>query len=372
MDGESHSKSRRSFLKSSGLVAGLTATTVTAPWVRRAGAADTIIWKIQTSWPAGVGLETFQSWCGTIKEKTGGQLEFQPFKAKDIVGDFELLDGVKNGVLEAMNSFSLYWAGKLPAAAFLSSYTMGLRYPHEWDIFFYSKGGLQAARDLYAKQGLYYVNRIHHGPNIIHSKTPIRSIEDFRDLKLRVPGGMIAETFAKAGAKTTLLPGGEVFSALEKGTIDAADYTGPAVNWALGFQQVTKYISMGPAGLMSVYQPVDLMDFAVNMNVWNQLPDNLKKFVEDEIQVYSNVHFGAIQKADMEAWQKFLDAGIEINRLGPEDLQKFQEIAVPIWFEWANKDKDAARIFKLQLEVMENPTVGYVTPDMYQGLSINL
>ncbi|MDG4906955.1 TRAP transporter substrate-binding protein DctP [Mesorhizobium sp. WSM4898] len=213
---------------------------------------------------------------------------------------------------------------------------------------------------------------LHHGPNIIHSKTPIRSIEDFRDLKLRVPGGMIAETFAKAGAKTTLLPGGEVFSALEKGTIDAADYTGPAVNWALGFQQVTKYISMGPAGLMSVYQPVDLMDFAVNMNVWNQLPDNLKKFVEDEIQVYSNAHFGSIQKADMEAWQKFLDAGIEINRLGPEDLQKFQEIAVPIWFEWANKDKDAARIFKLQLEVMENPTVGYVTPDMYQGLTINL
>ena len=114
------------------------------------------------------------------------------------------------------------------------------------------------------------------------------------------------------------------------------------------------------------------MDFAVNMDVWNRLPDNLKQFVEDEIQVYSNTHFGAIQKADMEAWQKFIDAGIEINRLGPDDLQKFQEIAVPIWFEWANKDKDAARIFKLQLEVMENPTVGYVTPDMYKGLSINL
>ncbi|RUW54720.1 twin-arginine translocation signal domain-containing protein, partial [Mesorhizobium sp. M1A.F.Ca.ET.072.01.1.1] len=144
MDGESRSQSRRKFLKTSGLVAGLTATAVTAPWVRRAGAADAITWKIQTSWPAGVGLETFQNWCGTIKEKTGGQLEFQPFKAKDIVGDFELLDGVKNGVLEAMNSFSLYWAGKLPATAFLSSYTLGLRYPHEWDIFFYAKGGLQA------------------------------------------------------------------------------------------------------------------------------------------------------------------------------------------------------------------------------------
>ncbi|HEY1383506.1 MAG TPA: TRAP transporter substrate-binding protein DctP [Dongiaceae bacterium] len=365
------SKVSRRHLLTGTVVAGATAA-ISAPWVRNAAAADTITWKVQTSWPAGVGLQTFKDWCGTIKDKTGGQLEFKPFAAKEIVGDFELLDGVKNGVLEAMNSFTLYWAGKMPSAAFLSSYTLGLRYPHEWDMFFYSKGGLQAARDIFAKQGLYYVNRIHHGPNIIHSKTPIRSFEDFKDLKLRVPGGMIAETFAKAGAKTTLLPGGEVFSALEKGTIDAADYTGPAVNWALGFQQVTKYISMGPEGLMSVYQPVDLMDFTVNMNVWNQLPDNLKHFVEDEIQVYSNTHFGAIQKADMEAWPKFKGAGIEINRLSADDVQKFQEIAVPIWFEWANKDADAARLFKLQLEVMESPSVGYVTPDMYQGLSIKL
>jgi TRAP-type mannitol/chloroaromatic compound transport system substrate-binding protein len=361
---------RRQFLATTAAAAAGTA--LAAPWVRRAGAADTITWKVQTSWPAGAGLEAFQAWCGTIKEKTGGQLEFTPFKAKDLVGDFELLDGVKNGVLEAMNSFTLYWVGKMPATAFLSSYTLGLRQPHEWDIFFYSKGGLQAARDIFAKQGLYYVNRIHHGANIIHSKKPIRSFDDFKDLKLRVPGGMIAETFAKAGAKTTLLPGGEVFSALEKGTIDAADYTGPAVNWALGFQQVTNYISMGPPGLMSIYQPVDLMDFCVNMEVWNKLPANLKEFIETEVQVYSNIHFGAIQKADMETWPKFAEAGTEVNRLSPEDVERFQEVAVPIWFEWANKDADAARVFKLQLEIMESPSVGYVTPDMYKGLSLKL
>ena len=83
------------------------------PHVRRAEAAETTTWKVQTSWPAGVGLATFKEWCGTIKEKTGGELEFKPFAAKEIVGDFELLDGVKSGVLEAMNSFTLYWAGKI-------------------------------------------------------------------------------------------------------------------------------------------------------------------------------------------------------------------------------------------------------------------
>ena len=362
---------RRRLLKTVGAAAG-TAAIVGAPFIRNAAAAETTTWKVQTSWPAGVGLQTFKTWAGTVKEKTGGELEIKPFAAKEVVGDFELLDGVRNGVLEAMNSFTLYWAGKLPATAFLSSYLMGLRYPHEWDIFFYSHGGLQAARDLFAKQNMYYVNRIHHGPNIIHSKKPIRTIEDFKDLKLRVPGGMIAEGFAAIGAKTTLLPGGEVFSALEKGTVDAADYTGPAVNWDLGFQQVSKYIWTGPPGLESVYQPVDLMDFVVRMDVWNKLSPKMKTWLDDEIQVYSNVHHGAIQKADMEAWGKFEKAGVQINRLPAEDLPKFQRVAVPIWFKWANKDKDAAKLFKLQLDVMESHTCGYVTPDMYKGLKIDV
>ena len=361
--------SRRRLLKTASAAAG-GALILGAPFIRNAAAAETTVWKIQTSWPAGIGLQTFKTWCGTIKEKTGGELEFKPFAAKEVVGDFELLDGVKNGVLEAMNSFTLYWAGKLPATAFLSSYLMGLRFPHEWDIFFYSKDGLKVAREIFAKQGLYYVNRIHHGPNIIHSKKPIRTIEDFKDLKLRVPGGMIAEGFAAAGAKTTLLPGGEVFSALEKGTIEAADYTGPAVNWDLGFQQVSKYIWTGPPGLESIYQPVDLMDFVVRMDVHNKLSPKMKSWLDDEVQVYSNIHHAAIQKADLEAWGKFEKAGIQIIRMPAEDLPKWQRIAAPIWFKWANKDKDAARLFKMQLEVMESHTFGYVTPDMYKGLKV--
>ena len=74
-----------------------------APYIRNAEAAETTTWKVQTSWPAGVGLNTFKTWAASIKEKTGGELEFKPFAAKEVVGDFELLDGVKNGVLEAMN-----------------------------------------------------------------------------------------------------------------------------------------------------------------------------------------------------------------------------------------------------------------------------
>ncbi|WOV90408.1 MAG: TRAP transporter substrate-binding protein DctP [Candidatus Zeuxoniibacter abyssi] len=359
---------RRNFLRA-GAVAG--GALLAAPYVRNAKAAETITWKVQTSWPGGIGLEIFKEWCNSIKEKTGGELEFKAFGAKDVVGDFQLFDAVKNGVLEAMNPFTLYWAGRMPLAAFLSSYPLGLRNPHEWDTFYYGLGGLEIARAAFADLDMHYVGPIHHGPNIIHSKVPIGSIDDFKGRKMRLPGGMVAEVFQAAGAKTTLLPGSEIFAALEKGTIDVADYVGPAVNHALGFHQVTKFISMGPPGFMSIYQPVDLMDLTVGANVWNNLPEHLKRFVESEVHVYSDLHHAKIQKADQEAWGKFEKAGSVVTRLGEKDVEKFTALAVPIWFKWANKDKNAARAFKIQLDYMMSGSLGYVTPAMIKGQSIS-
>ncbi len=360
---------RRDFLlKTAGAAA---AGTLAAPAIANAQ-AKTITWKVQTSWPGGIGLQIFKDWCASIKEKSGGEMEFIPFGAKDVVGDFQLFDAVKNGVLDAMNPFTLYWAGRIPASVFLSSYPLGLRQPGEWDVFYYGLGGLDMARELFAREGMYYVGPIQHGPNIIHSKVPIRSIDDFRGRKMRLPGGMVAEVFQALGAKTTLLPGSEIFPALEKGTIDVADYVGPAINYALGFSQVTKYVVLGPPGFMSVYQPVDLMDLTVGMKSWEALPDDLKSFVEMEVHSYSDMHHAKIQQADQEAWKKFEEDGTEVTRLSEDDIEAMTEIAVPIWFKWANKDKDAARVFKTQLDYMMSPSLGYVTEDMIEGYELDL
>ncbi|MGQ4807305.1 Lactate-binding periplasmic protein [Candidatus Entotheonellaceae bacterium PAL068K] len=333
----------------------------------RTAKAATTTWRIQTSWPGGIGLRIFKDWCNGIIEKTGGELAFKPFGAKDVVGDFQLFDAVKNGVIEAMNPFTLYWAGRMPASVFLSSYPMGLRNPHEWDVFYYALGGLEITRELFARFNMYYVGPVHHGPNIIHSKVPIRSIEDFQGRKMRLPGGMVSELFTAAGAKTTLLPGSEIFPALEKGTIDVADYVGPAINYALGFHQVTKYISMGPAGFMSIYQPVDLQDLTVGMKAWNALSPPMKQFVEMEVHVYSDLHHAKIQKADQEAWEKFEQDGSVVTRLSEQDVAAFTKLAVPLWYKWANKSKEAARVFKIQLDYMMSGSLGYVTPEMIKG-----
>ncbi|MEQ8442813.1 MAG: TRAP transporter substrate-binding protein DctP [Alphaproteobacteria bacterium] len=354
-----------------GAIAAAGAAGLAAPAIATAD-GHTTTWKIQTSWPGGAGLQIFKDWCATIVEKTGGELAFEPFGANDVVGDFQLYDAVKNGVLDAVNPFTIYAQGIIPAASFLSSYPLGLRNPHEWDVFYYSLGGVEIARELYAAQGMHYVGPVHHGPNIIHSKVPIRSIDDFRGRKMRLPGGMVAEVFTEIGAETTVLPGSEIFPALERGTIDVADYVGPAVNYALGFSQVTSYISMGPPGFMSLYQPVDLMDITVSQSSWDALSPQMQQFVEMETHVYSDMHHAAIQAADQEAWAKFEADGTEVTRLSQDDVELLTEVAVPIWFKYANRDPNAARVFKIQLDYMMSGSLGYVTPDQIAGLELDL
>jgi TRAP-type mannitol/chloroaromatic compound transport system substrate-binding protein len=367
--------SRRNLIKGA-IAAGGAAATLTASNnlgfnIRTAKAAGTT-WRVQCAWAAGlIGYKVFEKWANEIGERSGGELVFKAFPDKAVVGTFEALDAVRTGVLEAMNWFTLYGAGKLPVTVFLSSYPLGPRTEGEWDAFYYGLGGLEITREIYAKQGLFYVGPIQHGPNIIHSKVPIRSIDDFKGRKMRVPGGMVAEMYTAAGAKTTLLPGSEIFPAMEKGTIDVADYVGPAINWEFGLQQVAKYISMGPPGQMSIYQPVDLMDLTVNLAVWNKLSKRMKEFVEDEVDRYSRLHFGTIQKADQEAWPKFEKAGVKVTRLSQADVDEFMKLVIPLWFKWANKDNDAKRVFKIQLDYMMSESLGYVTPAMIKGQKLS-
>ncbi|GAB4377054.1 MAG: TRAP transporter substrate-binding protein DctP [Kiloniellaceae bacterium] len=343
---------------------------VAAPAVVSGRAVGTT-WKIQTSWPGGVGLDTFKAWCASIVERTSGELAFVPFGANEKVGEFQLFDALRRGELDAMNSFTQYWSGHVPAAVFLAAYPLGLRQPHEWEVFYYSLGGIELAREIFAREGMYYLGPVRHGANIIHSKKPIRSIEDFRDLRLRMPGGMVAELFQAAGAKTTMLPGSEILDALANDMIDAADYVGPAVNLALGFQNVAKYVSMGPPGFMSIYQPVDLMDITVAMPAWQALSPKMRAFLEDEVRLYSLHHHVSIEAADQRAWNEFDTAGVEVSRLSDEDVVAFTKLAVPRWFSWANRDADAGRVFRIHLEYLMSGSLGYVTPDMIQGFRLN-
>jgi TRAP-type C4-dicarboxylate transport system substrate-binding protein len=129
---------------------------------------------------------------------------------------------------------------------------------------------------------------------------------------------------------------------------------------------------MGPPGFMSIYQPVDLMDLTASTRAWKKLSPAMKRFVENEVHVYSDMHFARIQAANQEAWKKFEQAGTVVTRLSEDDVEAFTQLAVPLWFKWANKDRYAARAFKIQLDYMMSGSLGYVTPDMIKGYMLKI
>jgi len=359
------SSGRRGLLKT-----GLGAALLGAPFIRNAAAAKSTTWKVQTSWDAGTtGYKLFEAWANAFEEKSGGELAIKPFPARSVAADNSaLFDAVRTGVLQAMNPFTIYWSGKIPASVFLTSYPAGPDQTSHWDTMFYGLGMLEMTREIFKKKGLFYVGPIQHDANIIHSKKAVNSLKDLKGMKIRLPGGMVSQVFDKFGASTTSLPSSDIYPALEKGTVDAADYVGPAINYDLGFAEVTNYIiCVGPPGQTSLYQPVDLMDLTVNMRAWKRLSDKMKVFVEEQVQTYSVHHYVTIQKANAVAMNKFLEKGTKVARLSADDVAQFRQAAIPVWYEWAKKDKDASQIFKLQQDYMLNPYMGYLTEADVKG-----
>jgi len=322
-------------------------------------------WRIQSAWQSGTaGYKAFLKFCANLKEVSEGKLLIQPFPEKGVVGTFELFNAVKAGQIDGMHCFSNYWSGFFPLSAFLSSYPLGLDRPDQWETWMYELGGVQLARKAYREHNMFYVGPIQHDLNLIHSRVPIRSFEEFKGKKIRYPGGMIAEVFSYAGVSTVILPGGEVYQALDRGLIDAADYPGPAVNYDLGFAVVAKYIIMGPTATPCLHQPVDLMDLTINLAKWTALSKHTQEVVITVTRQHSWDQYAYIQKENIAAWDKYKAAGVQVIRLSEEDVQKFRRHAIPMWFKWAKKDPLAREAFASQLAFMRTIGVDYVPESM--------
>jgi TRAP-type mannitol/chloroaromatic compound transport system substrate-binding protein len=353
-------ESRRSFLKTAAVATGAAAGVMGFPGVMRLSAAAPIKWKMQTCWDAGtVGYTLFQSFGKKVSEMTENQLQIECLPAGAIVGTFEMFDAVKAGVFEAYHSFDVYWPGKVPACTFLSSYPFAMDRPDQWDTWYGVLGGKEIAREAYGKHNMMYLGPIQHDDNLIHSKVPIRSFEDFKGKKIRYPGGIIADIYRAAGVSTVLLPGGEVYPALEKGVIDASDFVGWAVNYNLGFAEIAKYIIIGGGGPPPPPPPPPPEAGRRGENKWKALPKHLQSLLEAAVTWHSYDHYVGIQKADLEAIPKYLAKGVEVIRLKDSDIEKFKKFAPELWVAWAKKDPLAMKAFKSQWEYLKSLKIGY-------------
>jgi TRAP-type mannitol/chloroaromatic compound transport system substrate-binding protein len=277
---------------------------------------------------------------------------------------FELFAAVKNGDCDSMFTFPVYWTKEQPVNAFLTSYPLALDRPDQWETWYYELGGIELARKAYEANNLMFVGMVQHDLNLIHSKIPIKSFEDFKKKKIRFPGGMIGDVFKAAGVEVAAFPGGKVHGALKAGEIEAADFTGPAVNFNLGFAEVAKYIIMGPPSTPCLHQPCDLMEITVNLKKWQELPPELQNIFIAAARKFSWDHYAYIQKENVKAWGKFREKGVEVLRLTENDVSKFRKIAVPLWFQWAKKDALATQAFKSQLDFMRSENIGYIEDAM--------
>jgi TRAP-type mannitol/chloroaromatic compound transport system substrate-binding protein len=263
---------RRKFLKTAGLAAA--ATTVAAPAI--AQSTPELKWRLTVSWPK--SLDTLYGACEhfakRVAECTDNKFQIRVFAAGEIVPGLQVLDAVQNGTVEMGHTASYYYFGKEPTFAFDTSMCFGLNARQQF-AWMHHGGGLQLLREFYKGFNVHLIPCGNTGAQMGGwFRKEIKTIEDLKGLKMRI-GGQAGLVLAKLGVVPQQLAGGDIYPALEKGTIDAAEWVGPYDDEKLGFDKVAQFYYYpgwwegGPQ--VSLY---------VNTKSWDALPAGYKAIVD--------------------------------------------------------------------------------------------
>jgi len=204
------------------------------------------------------------------------------------------------------------------------------------------KGGIELLRELYKPFGAYTVGVMTWGVESWPSKKPIRSMEDLKGLKIREPQGMEAEFMAKAGASVVVLPGTEIFSALDKGVVDATNWATVSINNQTGFHQVAPYFSY--PGFHSM--PVG--DFTVRQADWDKLPDDIKQILTSACREWAWDTIEKVAMDDAKVVSEAKSKGLTPIAWAPEERAKARQIAQEIWQGWKAKNEQTKRVIEAQ------------------------
>lgn len=330
---------RRGFVRLS--AAGIGAAALGAPAIVQA--QQVTRWRCQSMWSgAELTYKVFQDFCERLKTNTNGRLVIEPFAAGAVTGVFETLDAVSAGVLQAHSSWPGYFSGKDAGLAVLSDFVFGYDHPHQAEAWFYYRGGLDMLRQAYAKYNVYPVGVSWWGVESIVSKRPVNKMEDFRGVKFRSPQGMTAEILTKLGASIVVLPGGEVFSALDKGVVDAADWATISMNQRMGFHDIAKYPT-------KLFHSMPVQEFTVNMAAWRALPDELKAIVTSTTREWTWDQVQRITVDDVRVLKELDGKGVKQVVWGGAEMQKMRELAQKTWEDWSKKTPLAKQSYDSQM-----------------------
>lgn len=308
-------------------------------------AQEPIKWKCQVFWSAAeLSYKTFVDFTERVKVLTNGRLEITPYPGGTIVPTFEALDALQNNVIQSMHMWPGYFSGKEPAFAAISDMIAAYSHPWQKEAWMYYKGGLDMLREMYKPYDAYTVGFMFWGIESMVSTKPIRNMEDFKGLKMRVPQGMTAMLMQKLGASVVVLPGGEVFSALDKGVINTSDWATISMNNRMGFYQVAKYTNY-PG-----FHSMPLGDFTVNIKEWNKLPDDIKAILHTATREWCWDSIERIAIDDSKVLTELKNQGVTVLAWSEEDLRQVRAMSREIWDEFGQKSPMTKKVIDSQKE----------------------
>ena len=332
---------RRQLLRTSGqaLAAAAGAGALSACTIRRAETGRSsglpqVRWRMATSWP--VSLDTIyggaETICKQVKAMSGGGFTIEPFAAGEIVPGLEVLDAVQAGSVECGHTASYYYIGKNPAFAFGTAVPFGLT-AQQQNAWLYQGGGNEAMDALFADFGAKSFPAGNTGGQLGGwFKRPVDNLASLKGLKMRIPG-LGGKVMASLGVNVQVLPGGEIYLALERGAIDAAEFTGPYDDEKLGLPKAAKYYYYP-----GWWEPGPSLTALVNRTAWDKLPKEYQAMFSTACYQANLGMLSKYEQRNSEALLRLRRQGIKLEAYSNDILEAAKEATSVLFADLAADD----------------------------------
>jgi TRAP-type mannitol/chloroaromatic compound transport system substrate-binding protein len=332
---------RRTFIRHTGLATAgaLAGATMTTP----AHAQSRHRWKLVTTWPKNFpGLGTAANrLAALITQMSGGRISVKVYGAAELVPAFEVFDAVSAGTAELGHGAAYYWKGKHEAAQFFSTVPFGLT-AQEMNGWLYHGGGLQLWNELYARFGLIAAPAGNSGVQMGGwFNREIRSLADLQGLKMRIPG-LGGEVLKRAGGTPVNLPGGELFTALQSGAIDATEWMGPYNDLAFGLYQAAKYYYYP-----GWHEPGTTLEAIINKHAFDELTPDLQTIVQSACTVVNLEMLAEYTAKNPVALATLVnDHHVDVRQFPHDVIERLRHLATDVVAEIAQKDAFSNKVYQ--------------------------
>ena len=307
-------------------------------------------WTMTTTWPTSLELiEIDKHFVDLANKLTGEDLTIEFFEGGSLVPAGEVFGAVESNTVQAGADWPGYWAGRNSAFSPLAT-TASLFNAVDYVNWIEQWGGKELYNEIYGKFGMVYLPYgVTNNESGFRTNEQIVTLEDLKGKRLRLSGLEQGRLLEKLGGSQVSMAGGEIYQSLERGVIDGAQFSTPNVDFSGGFQQVTKYWATP-----GWHQSASIFGVMINKGAWDALSDETREALEIAAQANLVWSLSFTEKRATEAYQQFLDAGIEINRYDDETLATVQEMANETIEETACENPDSAKVYLSQLEYLND------------------